>query len=88
MALFAVLADKPNPALEAKITALYPADYYKLTDSQWLVSADIIPQTLGEQLGVRTGTHGRVIVLGLTGSSSGWHSGTVWEWITQKAASR
>ena len=86
MALFAVLADTPNPGLEQQISTLFPG-FYKLTDSQWLVSADVIPQTLAEQLDIRAGKFGRVIVVGLTGSASGWHSKTVWEWISQKAPS-
>jgi hypothetical protein len=87
MAVFAVLADNPNEKLGAKIVELYPTDHYKLTDSQWLVAADTIPQNLAEQLGVRTGTFGKVIVIRATASASGWHNQTVWEWLRQKSAS-
>lgn len=86
MAIFAVLADKPNADLALKIRTLYPTDFYALTDSQWLVSADTIPQTLAEQLDVRAGKYGSVIVIRTTGSAAGWHTKTVWEWLTQKAS--
>ena len=86
MAVFAVLADKPNAELAKKIAELYPTDHYVLTQSQWLVSADMITQTLAEQLEVRAGKYGRVIVVGTNGSASGWYAKTVWEWITQKVS--
>jgi hypothetical protein len=85
MAVFVVLADKSNTELGRKIATLYPADHYEITDSQWLISADTIPQTIAEQLEIRTGKFGRAIVIRTTGSAAGWHTKTVWEWITQKA---
>lgn len=87
MAIFAVLTDKPNPELGKKIEALYPRDFYKITDSQWLISADSIPRSLAGQLDLRTGSFGRALVIGVTGTASGWHSKTVWEWIAQKVSS-
>ena len=86
MAIFAVLADKANEALKAKIAQLYPADHYILAENEWLVSADMIAQTLAEQLDVRTGQFGRVLVVAVTGKAAGWHSQTVWDWITQKGS--
>jgi len=87
MAVFAVLADKPNDKLGEKIAALYPTDHYKLSETQWLISADAISQTVAEQLGIRKGAYGRVIVIRTTGSASGWHNKTAWEWLSQKAES-
>jgi hypothetical protein len=86
MAIFAVLTDKPCPALGEKIAELYPRDFYKLSDAQWLLRADIIARSLAEQLDIRSGKYGRAIVIRTTGSASGWHSKTVWEWLTQKAS--
>ena len=87
MAIFAVLADKPSDELGRRIAALYPDDHYVVSANQWLISADTITQTLAENLDVRTGTYGRVLVLGATGSSSGWHAKSAWEWLTQKTKS-
>jgi hypothetical protein len=85
MAVFVVLAEEPNEELAQKIATEFPADFYTLTDRQWLISADSIPQTVAEQLGVRSGKFGRVIVIKASTSASGWHSKTVWEWLNQKA---
>lgn len=84
MAIFAVLADNPNAELGKRIESLYPTDFYKLTESQWLVMADTIPRTLSEQLDVRAGKFGRVIVLRTEGRAAGFHASSVWEWIRQK----
>lgn len=83
MAIFAVLADKPNPELGKKIAELYPRDHYELSASQWLLKADSIPRTLAEELGVRSGSFGRVMIIRTTGEASGWHSKTSWQWLTQ-----
>jgi hypothetical protein len=85
MAIFVVLAEKPNADLARKIGAEYPADFYTLSDSQWLISADTIAHNLAEKLDVRTGKFGSVIVIKASSSASGWHNKTVWEWLTQKA---
>ena len=87
MTIFAVLTDRPQPALAQKIAELYPTDFYALTDSQWLISADTIAQTLAEQLDIRTGKFGRAVVLRASSNASGWHTKTVWEWLTQKGSS-
>jgi hypothetical protein len=87
MAIFVVLAEKPNAELAKKIASEFPADFYTITDTQWLIYADTIPQTVAEQLGIRTGKFGRVIVIKASTSASGWHSKTVWEWLNQKAKS-
>jgi len=84
MAIFAVLADKPSSALGEKIAELYPRDHYVLSTTQWLVKADTIPRTLAEELDIRGGTYGRAIVIRTTGEASGWHSKSVWQWLTQK----
>ena len=87
MAIFVVLADKPNKELATKIAKEFPSDHYVLNDSQWLVSADAIARSVAEQLGIRSGKFGRAIVLPTSSSGSGWHSKTLWEWLGQKAQS-
>ncbi len=85
MAIFVVLAEAPNAELANKIATEFPADFYTITDSQWLIAADSIPHNVAEKLDVRTGKFGRVLVIQGSTSASGWHSKTVWEWLTQKA---
>ena len=86
MPLFAVLTDKPNAELGEKIGQLYPRDFHKLSDTQWLVSADTIPRAMSEELGVREGKYGRVMVIQTTGAAAGWHNRSAWDWINQKAS--
>ena len=85
MAIFAVLAEKADPALGKKVAEKYPKDSYELTPSQWLVAADTIPRQLADELDIREGRHGKAIVIRVSGSSSGWHKKTFWEWLNQKA---
>lgn len=84
MAVFAVLIDKPNAKLGEVISTKYPNDHFKISDNHWIVRADSITKEVAENLDVRTGAFGRVVVLGLTGSRSGFHVKTVWEWLDQK----
>ena len=86
MPLYAVIAEKDNPELGAKIASQFPTDYIEVTPAQWLLSADMIPNQLGDQLGVRTGALGRVLILEVTGSGSGWHSTRIWQWLRLKSA--
>lgn len=88
MAIFAVLADEPHPELGAKIISMFPGDQsLRLSDCQWLISAPLISQALADQLDVKSGVYGRVLVLLATASGSGWHSKSVWEWLTLKTGS-
>jgi hypothetical protein len=87
MPIFAVLADKPNPALGAELEKLYPGQVYILTDSQWLLNADSIAQTVSNRLELKDGKYDRVLVIQASTSAAGWHKKTVWEWLGQKASS-
>lgn len=86
MAIFAVLAEKPDPELGAQIAALYPTDHFQLAPTQWLVSANAIAKDLAQQLNIREGERGRVIVLRASETASGWHKLSLWEWLKQKSA--
>jgi hypothetical protein len=86
MPIFAVLADKPNDELGAKLEELYAGQVYTLAPAQWFISADSIAQTVSERLGLPGGTYGRVMVIPITSAAAGWHAKTSWEWLNQKAA--
>lgn len=86
MPLYAVIADRDNPGLGTKVTTQFPSDHLVVTPGQWLISADMIPNQLGDALGVRAGAEGRVLILEITGAASGWHSTAVWQWLRLKSA--
>ena len=82
MPVFVVISDEPNPLLGDKIAKLYPAPAsYKMNDRNWLVSAEILTQALGEALDVRTGKLGRVLIVRASNSAAGWYSKSLWEWM-------
>ena len=88
MTIFAVIPDAPQPGLAAKINELFPdGKSYGLNDRSWIVESDSLTQALSEELGVRDGTYGRVLILRASTSGAGYHAKSLWEWLTSKVDS-
>ena len=87
MAIFAVVSDSESPALEKKIRDNFPADSISVSDHQWFVVADTTARALAEQLEVRGGSHGRAMVMEISGMPSGWHGKSAWDWLIAKVRS-
>ena len=87
MAIFAVISDQPNPAINDKIIASYAEnDRYKLNDNVWLIVADKLAETIGQELGIAGGASGWVVVFGISPAYFGWHNKNLWEWLSLKTA--
>lgn len=85
MAVFAVLSEAPNIALGAAIAAQFGnGASYRLSDSQWLVSAEKLVKEIGDELGISKGELGKVAILRLDGPRWGWHDKALWEWLDLK----
>lgn len=84
MSIFVVIAEKPSAALDKRIVELYQDNFYKISDTQWLVSAGTTANSLAELLGVRSADYGRAVVVETTGSAAGFHAKTLWEWLNSK----
>jgi hypothetical protein len=86
MAIFAVLSEEPNAKLEARLDKMFEGDLkLKISDSQWLVVADKLAGTLADEIGIKKGEYGRVIVLRASSSGSGWHRKSIWDWLNLQA---
>ena len=81
MPTFLIISDKPNPPLEKTIKEAYPDDCYIISKNHWLIDAEETTGDLAEELGVRDGSFGKVIVFRVD-SYSGYHSKNLWEWLT------
>ena len=86
MSVFAIMSDRPNPELGERVKELFPRDYYQLSDAGWLVVAETAATPLAEQLDIRQGRFGRVLVIQTRGTGAGWHGKAVWEWLRAKVA--
>ena len=86
MAIFAIIADGANAALDVKVESLFqPADRYRVSSNVWVVSAQKIAQVIADELGVSGGGLGRVVVFGVS-SHFGWHDKALWEWMALKGS--
>lgn len=89
MAVFAILSEKPEPALMQALETHYPGKFFQWSDRVVaLVTADE-PKTIAENLGVQrrsptgdivAGVKG-VIVTKLAPAYYGWSGKNFWEWL-------
>ncbi len=86
MPVFAVVLDEPSDALNQRIRKSFPVDSVSVSDRQWLIVADTTARALAEQLDLRGGGAGRVMVMEIVGMPSGWHGKSTWEWLKAKLA--
>jgi hypothetical protein len=87
MPLFAVIAANPNADLAARIDALFPTATQKINDRTWLVDAETTASVLSDQLEIRGGARGLVLVIQVVpGGASGWQVKSLWDWLGLKAA--
>lgn len=83
MSVFAIISPMAsNPKLETKIQELYPKDYYKLFENQWMVCSGGTAQELSEKLEINKeeGNTGPAIVFSVA-SYWGRANPNIWEWI-------
>ena len=87
MAVFAVIAPDVDPRLGPSVRGAFPDSFYKITDTQFLVSAPkLTTNQVAEKLNSSDGKVGRVLILRFA-SFTGWHSKDLWEWIAAQSGS-
>ena len=92
MTIFAVLMPSPQPALVHQIQADFPSDHLQITETQWLVSANLTAVDLVAKLGIYNSQHpekaptGVAIVFAVS-SYYGRASTAIWDWIKAKMES-
>ena len=88
MTIFAVLMPVPQPPLAAQIEKEYPGSYFKLSDTQYLISARGTAVEVSGTLGLDSTEHflGNAVVFSV---SSYWGRAptTVWDWIRARLES-
>ncbi len=88
MAVFAILPKANSPELERRIREAVPeADFYKLSDVQFLVSAELTARQLADKLEVTTNRDLPPTAVFSVSNFSGRHSPDVWEWMKLKMES-
>jgi hypothetical protein len=82
MTIFAVLLPAPQPSFAARIEERYAGSYFKVSDTQYLVSARSTAMEVSAKLGLdlADALAGSAIILAV---SSYWGRAptTVWDWI-------
>ncbi len=87
MAVFAVIAPEADPRLEPAVRDAFPDSFYKITETQFLVTAaKLTTNQVAEKLNSPGGKVGRVLILRFA-SFTGWHSKDMWEWVAAQSAS-
>jgi hypothetical protein len=87
MSVFTVFSLTPNPALAAKISAVYPnGDNYTFNASTWFVSdQNVTTAQVCEKLDIRPAGTGNSVVVRVEGYF-GVSSTALWEWLKLKGA--
>lgn len=86
MALYALLAPELDPRLAQAIEKNFPESFYRISDTQFLVSAPkLTTSQVYDKIGAAGGTVGRVLILRFA-SYTGWHSKNLWEWVAQQSS--
>ncbi|MCE9650246.1 MAG: hypothetical protein K8R18_11555 [Parvibaculum sp.] len=83
MTIFAIIAPAPLPALNNKIAGEFPNDFFKINDTQWLISATGTAQEISNKIGVTDGQTGSAIIFATSGYY-GRAPANIWEWIKAK----
>lgn len=81
--MYLIITQSDRPDLTEVIKSKFPDDYRVIAPAQWLVSADMTPQSLCTQLGANEGAFGRIMVSAV-GSYYGWHEKDLWNWLSLK----
>lgn len=80
-----MIAPDLDPRLEPAVVAAFPDANYKITPSQFLISAvKLTTNQVAERIGASGGDVGRVLVARLA-SYTGWHDGDMWEWLAAQS---
>ena len=86
MAVFTVIAPKPNPQIEPKLVEKFPGEHIKISEGVWLVSGSGIAKDISDKLGFSDSSTGEGIVFATAGYF-GYASNAIWEWIALKLKS-
>lgn len=80
--LFVTTTSLFSAALEAAIKQHFPDKFYRMSEHQWLVSAQLTAHQLTDKLGVLStdSTIGNAVVFSIS-SYFGRHSPEIWEWL-------
>ncbi len=85
MANFAIFLRDIDQNVISRIEENYP-NYYKLSDTAFLVSSDRLTQDIAENIGIKG--ENRIenslgVVFKLNNAFSGYFEGSLWEWLDQ-----
>lgn len=89
MTIFAILMPTPQPGIEQEIMKIFPNDFLKLNETQWLVSGVGTAIDISGKLGIHRPTGsteaptGSAVVLA-TSSYFGRAPSNVWDWFKVK----
>ena len=83
MAIFAVMLIGPSPPFATKLTTDFAGNFYKVSDTQWLVSATGTAVEISNRLGITDGSTGAGFVFATAGYF-GRAPTDAWEWIKAK----
>lgn len=84
MALFLVATKDPSDDLDHELLEQFPDDVLRIAENQWVVSAKMTTQALGEKIDPGEGGRWGEWVLVKFGNYVGWHDLDTWDWISLK----
>jgi hypothetical protein len=86
MPLYALISPADNPALEKAVAEKFKDRFFKIAPGQFVISTETTTttQNVYEQMGIKGGGLGSVLVLPIT-NYSGWHSQNLWEWLAAQS---
>jgi len=80
MALFAIIGIKPKPELAVTVERDYAGKFIKVAPDHWIVIGEGTAQAVSDNLGVRGGGLGTVIIYNFVGYY-GFAPTNIWEWL-------
>ena len=88
MSMFIIVLSRPSEEQAKLIEENYP-DFFPLSDTTYLVESDQLTQAVATNVGIRTDpTKGPGVVLGLSGTYSGFTDPAIWEWFKKMESKR
>ena len=88
MAIFAIMLPSSQPRVVAEIQQKFALDHFKITDDQWLISANATVADIAAKLGIydpsRPNEATGLAVIVAVSSYSGRAQNTIWEWLKVK----
>jgi hypothetical protein len=80
MALFAIIGIDPKPGLAAAVERDYAGKFVVVASNHWIVNGEGTAKSVSDNLGVRGGSLGNVIIYNVAGYY-GFAPTNLWEWL-------